>query len=67
MKGRYNNMNFLRISEAAKKIGVTRQTLINWSKKGTFVEHHTTPSGFRLYSEEQVQEFIESNQQKKKN
>lgn len=48
---------FYKVSEFAEKVGVTRQTLINWSKEGKFVEHHRTPSGHRFYSEEQLRQL----------
>ena len=50
-------MKYYKITEAAKMLGVTRQTLINWSKTGRFKEHHRTPSGHRYYSEEQIKEL----------
>lgn len=51
-------MKYYKISEFAKIVGVTRQTLINWSKTGKFKEHHRTIGGHRFYSEEQVEELI---------
>lgn len=51
-------MKFYKIGEFAEKVGITRQTLINWSKTGKFKEHHKTPSGHRYYSEEQLKQLI---------
>lgn len=51
-------MKYLKTSEFAERVGVTRQTVINWSKTGKFKEHHKSPSGIRFYTEEQVEEII---------
>lgn len=51
-------MRYYKITEAAKYLGVSRATLINWSKEKKFVEHHRTPSGHRYYSEEQLKKLI---------
>lgn len=58
-------MRFYKIGEAAKIIGCTRQSLINWSNSGKFKEHHRTPGGHRFYSEEQLKEFICENKEEK--
>lgn len=52
---------FLTVEEFAKRIGVHPQTVRLWDKTGVLLPHHKTPSGRRLYSEEQVKEYFESN------
>jgi len=52
---------FLTVEEFAKRIGVHPQTVRLWDKTGALPPHHKTPSGRRLYSEDQVKEYFESN------
>jgi predicted site-specific integrase-resolvase len=42
------------IHEFSKMIGVSAQTLRNWDNNGKLHPHHTTASGYRYYSEEQL-------------
>lgn len=51
-------VKFMTVDEFAKKIGVHPQTVRAWDKSGVLIPHHKTPSGRRLYSEEQVKEFF---------
>lgn len=52
---------FLTVDEFARKIGVHPQTLRTWDKNGVLIPHHKTPSGRRLYSEEQVSLYFNNN------
>lgn len=52
---------FLTVEEFAKRIGVHAQTVRAWDNEGKLKSHHKTPSGRRLYSEEQVKEYLNSN------
>lgn len=45
-------MNFQKI------IGVSAQTLRNWDANGKLHPHHTTVSGYRYYSDEQLNQVI---------
>lgn len=45
-------MNFQKI------IGVSAQTLRNWNANGKLHPHHTTVSGYRYYSDEQLNQVI---------
>lgn len=56
-----SELRFMTVEEFAKRIGVHPQTVRAWDKAGTFLPHHKTPSGRRLYSEEQVQEYFNNN------
>ena len=47
-------MNYYTIHQFSKMCGITPQTLRNWDKNGTLVPHHKTPSGYRYYSQEQL-------------
>jgi excisionase family DNA binding protein len=51
-------MKYLSTKEFAERVGVQQQTVINWSNKGVFKEHHKTPGGHRCYTEEQVEKFL---------
>ena len=46
------------IHEFSKQIGVSAQTLRNWDKNGKLIPHHTIASGYRYYSEEQLNQIL---------
>ena len=46
------------IHEFSKILGVSAQTLRNWDNNGKLHPHHTTASGYRYYSEEQLNEVL---------
>ena len=46
------------ISEFAEKIGVSTYTLRLWEKNGKLIPHHRTQGNQRVYSDEQVQEYL---------
>ena len=46
------------IHEFSKIIGVSAQTLRNWDVNGKLHPHHTTVSGYRYYSDEQLNQVI---------
>ena len=50
----------LKSSQVAKMLGKTSRTLGNWDKKGILKPHHVDPSGYRYYTEEQINDFLES-------
>ena len=50
--------NFYTIHAASKILGVTPQTLRNWDKTGKLKPHHTSASGYRYYSQEQIDAFL---------
>ena len=50
---------FITISEAAKILGISHDTLGRWGKKGLLKPHHISPSGYRYYTEKQIYEFLE--------
>ncbi len=52
-------VKFLTVEEFAKRIGVHPQTVRTWDNTDVLKPHHKTPSGRRLYSEEQVKEYFE--------
>ncbi len=53
-------MKEYKISEFAKKIGVSRQTLLNWDKSGKLKPSHFSKKGYRLYSQKQLDEFLKN-------
>ncbi len=46
------------IHEFSKIIGVSAQTLRNWDSNGKLHPHHTTISGYRYYSDEQLSQVM---------
>lgn len=50
--------NLYSINKFAKLIGRTTQTLRNWDKKGVLKPAHVAKSGYRYYSEEQLDHFL---------
>lgn len=51
-------MKFYSIEQFAKIIGKTPQTLREWDKNSTLKPHHIAASGYRYYSEEQVNHYL---------
>ena len=51
-------MKYYSIGQFAKLIGKTEQTLRNWDKSGVLKPSHVAPSGFRYYSQEQLNHFL---------
>lgn len=51
-------MKFLRIKEFAEQIGVSEATLRRWDKTEKLKPHHRTPSGYRMYTKEQVDNYF---------
>ena len=49
---------FYKIGEFAKMIGVSQVTLREWEKRGLFKPHHKSPTGFRFYSDEQYEDYV---------
>lgn len=51
-------MRYFTINKFSKIVGVTPQTLRNWDKTGRLKPHHTSESGYRYYSEEQLNQAL---------
>ena len=51
-------MKYYSIGEFAKLIGKTTQTLRNWDKGNVLKPHHVAESGYRYYSQEQLNHFL---------
>ncbi|MBC2854230.1 IS607 family transposase [Cetobacterium sp. 2G large] len=51
-------MKYYSTREMVKVLNVTAQTLRNWDSNGKLVPHHKTDSGYRYYSEEQLNKFL---------
>ena len=58
MKGVDSLSKYYSIHEFSKIIGVSAQTLRNWDANGKLHPHHTTVSGYRYYSDEQLNQVI---------
>jgi len=59
-------LRYFTINKFSKIVGVTPQTLRNWDKDGKLKPHHTTESGYRYYSEEQLNQVLNIKQKHKK-
>ena len=59
-------MRYFTINKFSKIVGVTPQTLRNWDRDGKLKPHHTTESGYRYYSEEQLNQVLNIKQKNKK-
>ena len=44
--------------EAAKILGVHRDTITSWDRKGILKAHHVAPNGYKYYTEKQVKNFL---------
>lgn len=51
-------IKYYSIAETSKLLNVTAQTLRNWDKSGKLKPHHTTDSGYRYYSQEQLNRVL---------
>ena len=58
MKGSDALSKYYSIHEFSKIIGVSAQTLRNWDSNGKLHPHHTTTSGYRYYSDEQLSQVM---------
>ena len=58
LKGVLALSKYYSIHKFSKIIGVSAQTLRNWDNNGKLHPHHTTPSGYRYYSEEQLNQVM---------
>ena len=54
-------MKFYSIQEVTKILNVTAQTLRNWDKTGKLIPNHKTVSGYRYYTEEQIENLLGKN------
>lgn len=52
-------MKYYSIGEFSKLIGKNSQTLREWDKKDILKPHHAAPTGYRYYSQEQLNHFLE--------
>ncbi len=51
-------MKYYSIGKFSKLIGKTEQTLRNWDKKDILTPHHKAESGYRYYSQQQLDYFF---------
>ncbi len=51
-------MKYYTIHEMTEILGVTAQTLRNWDKSGKLKPHHTSPNGYRYYSEDDLNRLL---------
>lgn len=49
---------FYTTTEIAKELGVVKNTVVNWERKGLLKPHHTTPTGRRFYSQQQLNDLL---------
>lgn len=60
-------MKYYSIGEFAKLIGRTPQTLRNWDKSNALKPHHVADSGYRYYSQEQLNGLLGLRKEAEKN
>lgn len=51
-------MGYYKINEFAKEIGVSSSTLREYERRGMLIPHHRGLNGYRYYSQEQVNEYL---------
>lgn len=51
-------MEYLKITEFAKLIGVTSTTLRTWEERGILKPHHRSPTGYRYYTRSQADDYF---------
>lgn len=51
-------MKFYKISDFAREIGVSASTLREYEKKGLLIPSHRGINGYRYYSQEQVDSYL---------
>jgi excisionase family DNA binding protein len=56
---------FLTSTEAGKRLGIDKQTIRDWHKKGKLIPEYITQGGQRRYSEEQINAYLADKQGKK--
>ena len=56
--------NYLKISQAAKKIGVSSETLRRWDKTGKFPSQRNPFNNYRVYSDDQIELVLKEHEQK---
>lgn len=57
-----NQPKFLTVEEFAAAIQVHPQTVRLWDKTGKLKPHHKTQGGHRMYSDEQVKEYLSNSE-----
>lgn len=56
---------YLSINKVAKKLNKSAQTLRNWEKSGELVPAYKSKSGYRYYTEEQINELLGLNEKER--
>jgi len=56
---------YLSINKVAKKLNKSAQTLRNWEKSGELIPVYKSKSGYRYYTEEQINELLGLNKKEK--
>jgi len=52
---RYRDITYLKTGEVAELLGVTKQTVLNWLRKGVIIEPtRNDATGYRLWTEKDV-------------
>ena len=52
--------NMVRVGQAAKQIGVSKETLRNWDKSGRLVATRHPVTGYRYYRQNDLDAFLRS-------
>lgn len=49
---------YYKIGDFARMTGYSTSTLRDYERRGILIPHHKSPYGYRYYSEEQYQQFV---------
>ena len=60
MEGSVSMERYYTTTEFAKAVGVVKNTVVNWERKGLLLPHHVTPTSRRFYSQQQIDDFFKS-------
>jgi excisionase family DNA binding protein len=52
--------HMIRVGQAAKQLGVSKETLRNWDKSGRLVATRHPVTGYRYYRQKDLDEFLRS-------
>ena len=53
------NEKYLTSGETARLLNINQATLSRWNKSGIFKPSYINPTGYKYYSEKDIQKFIE--------
>lgn len=55
---------FYSSTQIAEAVGVVKNTIINWERKGLLIPHHVSKGGKRFYSQQQLDTLLNRKEEK---